>query len=353
MKALVLSGGTGTRLRPLTYSTPKQLLPAANKPILFHIIEKIARAGIHDIGIIVGDTRMEVMAAAGDGQRWGVDITYIHQPIPLGLAHAVKMAAGFLGGDSFLMILGDNLFQMELNGFLSEFEENKANASLLLVPMDDPAGFGVASVKDGRITYLVEKPDRPESNLVVTGIYLFDKSIFRAIDMITPSWRNELEITDAIQKMIQMGRTVTYKQMAGWWKDTGNPAALLEASRFLLDEPGESSGNLCVHDSVLTGKVLVEGPIQIENSIIRGPVILGAHTAITDSCVGPYVSAEEGVCIRNCTVEDSILLKGAVLERFSARIQKSIIGKYTSVRGAETNSKAACLVLGDNSSLVL
>lgn len=340
LKALILSGGTGTRLRPLTYTNPKQLIPVANKPILFYIIEKVARAGISDIGIITGNTYEEIKAAVGNGDRWNVNITYIYQPNPLGLAHAVKTASPFLQDSNFLMILGDNLFHMELDILIDDFYKNHSNASILLHRVENPSQFGVAVVQNGHIVKLVEKPKEFISDLIITGIYIFDKSIFPAIDKIKPSLRGELEITDAIQKLLDTGGKVTYELTKGWWKDTGKLHDVLEANRLIMDDaaaaPKKPGSN-----------------ITIENSILREPVILGDNSTIIGSTIGPYTSIGSNVRVENCQIEDSILLKDTTMKNVGPKISKSLIGKNSVIEGQNDEVPAINLLVGDCCKVIL
>ena len=339
MKALILSGGTGTRLRPLTYSHAKQLVPIANKPILYYIIEKIASVGISDIGIIVGNTENDIRKAVGYGEPWGVNITYIYQQLPLGLAHAVKTASDFLGKSSFLMILGDNLFNMDLNSFIENFEVSRANSSLLLHKVTDPSGFGVAVVKDGQIEKLVEKPKENISDLIITGVYLFDNTIFNAIDEIVPSPRGELEITDAIQKLLKTGGKVTYQIINGWWKDTGKITDVLEANRLVLNTMDEKA---------ITGK-----NVLISSSSISGPSIIGDNCKITNSHLGPYVSIGNNTTINGCNIENSIILEGSTVENISDRISKSLIGRYVTIEGKYESPHSISFFTGDNDVIMI
>lgn len=341
MKALILSGGTGTRLRPLTYTNPKQLIPVANKPILFYIIEKVARAGISDIGIIVGNTSDEIKAAVGNGDQWNVNITYIHQPDPLGLAHAVKTASSFLGDSDFLMILGDNLFHMELDILIDDFYQNHSNASILLHRVENPSQFGVAVVENGQIVRLVEKPKEFISDLIITGIYIFDQSIFPAIDKIKPSQRGELEITDAIQKLLDTGGKVTYELTKGWWKDTGKLCDILEANRLILEEVDTMPEGQSKSDAV------------IKNSTIQCPAIIGNNSTIIGSIIGPHTSIGSNVTIENCQIEDSIVLRDTTVKNVSYKIIKSLIGKNSVIEGRNGEVPAISLFVGDHCEVII
>jgi glucose-1-phosphate thymidylyltransferase len=333
MKALILSGGTGTRLRPLTYSNAKQLLPLANKPILFYIIEKIKSAGIKDIGIIVGNTHEQVKKAVGKGERWDVDITYIYQPQSLGLAHAVKTASGFLEYSDFMMILGDNIFKMDLDILIDNFVSNKANTSVLLHKVNNPSQYGVAVINNGYVIKLVEKPKGFLSDLIITGVYMFDHNIFSAIEKTTPSLRGELEITDAIQKQLEMGGKVTYELVKGWWKDTGMVADILEANRLVLDEIIEYQGAYN-YDSSITGKVIIGKNVSVKDSIIQGPVHIDDDSIIKNSFVGPYTSLGKGTIVNECEIDNCIVLENTHLENVNKRISESLIGKNVSIKGS-------------------
>lgn len=353
MKALILSGGSGTRLRPLTYSTAKQLLPLANKPILFYLIEKIRKAGITDIGIIVGETREEVKKAVGNGVKWGVNIEYIYQPQSLGLGHAVWTAAEYLGRSDFLMVLGDNMLSMDFDILLNNFYASKANTAVLLHQVQNPSQYGVAVVEEGYITKLVEKPPEFISNLILTGVYVFDPSIFEAIEKTVPSARGELEITDAIQKQLELGRKVTYELIEGWWKDTGKIEDLLEANRLVLDEiPIES--RTCSHsDSSISGRVHTGKNVIIVNSIIQGPVHIEEDVLIVDSCVGPYTSIGRGAKIKECEIDNCIILDGAELESVKKRMSKSLIGKNVSIKSIAKRPFISSFFVGDHSEIYL
>ena len=353
MKALILSGGTGTRLRPLTYTNAKQLLPLANKPILFHIIEKIVNTGINEICIIVGDTKEEVKRIVGNGDRWNVAISYIYQPLPLGLAHAVKIASDFLGEEDFLMILGDNVFNMALDPLIENFYTTKANSTILLHRVENPSQFGVAVVEKNCIVKLVEKPKEYISDLIITGVYIFDKSIFAAIDQTQPSMRGELEITDAIQKLLTLGGNVTYEIIQGWWKDTGKLQDMLEANRLLLDELDSNSQTIQKDSAVYMGKLSISQSAIIKNSIIAGPTSIDDDSIITDSYIGPYTSIGKGVVINNCEVDNSIILENAQLDDINKRISNSLIGKNVSIKNHNKRPYSNSFLVGDGSELYL
>lgn len=352
MKALILSGGTGTRLRPLTYTNAKQLLPLANKPILFHIIEKVVKAGINEIGIIVGDTNEAVRMAVGSGDRWNAVITYIYQQQPLGLAHAVKIAEGFIGDDDFLMILGDNVFNMPLAPLISNFQKNNADSSILLHKVENPSQYGVAQIEKGHLIKLVEKPAEFISNLIITGVYIFNKKIFTAINNIKPSFRGELEITDAIQELLSTGGNVTYEIIQGWWKDTGKLKDMLEANRLMLDEIDDNNQS-ADNGSVFTGKLQIGKNAIIKNSIIEGPAAIDDNSTIVDSYIGPYTSISRGAVINNCEVDNCIILENTRLEGITKRISSSLIGKNVSIKSADKRPYTNSFLIGDSSELYL
>lgn len=353
MKALILSGGTGTRLRPLTYTNAKQLLPLANKPILFHIIEKIVKTGINKIGIIVGDTHEEVRRTVGNGDRWNVDICYIQQPFPLGLAHAVKTASEFIGEEDFLMILGDNVFNMSLDTLIENFHTNKANSTLLLHKVDNPSQYGVAVVDEDRIVRLVEKPKEFISDLIITGVYIFDKSIFTAIDNIKPSQRGELEITDAIEELVLTGGNVTYEIIQGWWKDTGKLKDILEANSMILDDIESNNQSVQMDNTVYIGKLRISKSAVIKNSTIVGPTTIDDDSVIIDSYIGPYTSIGKGVVINNCEIDNCIILENTQLDGIQKRISSSLIGKNVSIKAAEKRPYSNSFLVGDSSELYL
>jgi len=331
MKGLILSGGKGTRLRPLTFTQAKQLVPVANKPVLFYGIEALRDAGILEIGIIVGDTKAEIKAAAGDGSAWGVRITYIEQEAPLGLAHAVMIAEDFMAGQPFVMYLGDNILKTGIVSFVREFEETKPNSLILLTEVPDPSLFGVAELKNGKIVRLVEKPKEPKSNLALVGVYLFDRAIFEAVKAIKPSWRNELEITDAIQYQIEHGYTVHPHLVSGWWKDTGKLEDMLEANRLILETIQSHSEGTVDAASRVSGPSVIERGVVVRNSTIRGPVIIGAGSEIADSYIGPFTAIGAKCRILGTEIEHSIVLEGSEIRDIGARIDASLIGREAKI----------------------
>jgi len=308
MKGLILSGGKGTRLRPLTYTSAKQLVPVANKPVLFYGIESLAAAGIKEIGIIVGDTQAEIRAAVGDGSKWDVRVTYIEQDAPRGLAHAVLIAEPFIGQDPFVMYLGDNLLNKGISEFVEEFVREAPAAQILLTKVPDPQMFGVAELVDGRVIRLVEKPKEPKSDLALVGVYMFSSAVFDSVKRIKPSFRNELEITDAIQDLIDRGLEVRPHLVQGWWKDTGKLEDMLEANRLILDTIERRIEGTVDRESRVEGKVVIEAGAVIERSVIRGPVVIGADARIIHAYVGPFTSIGPKCEIRDTEIEHSIVL---------------------------------------------
>ncbi len=350
MKGLILSGGKGTRLYPLTYTNAKQLIPVANKPVLFRVIEAIRDAGITDIGIVVGDTAKAIRAAVGTGNRWNVQITYIHQEQPLGLAHAVKVSRDFLGDERFVMFLGDNVLQGGISGLIKQFAESDWNSQIVLTRVSYPEQYGVADLdEDGRIVRLVEKPKQPPSDLALVGIYMFDHYIHEAVDNITPSWRGELEITDAIQWLVEHDYQVYPYIHRGWWIDTGEAGELLEANGLVLEELTPAVEGYVDRDSEVDGRVTIQKGAEIINSVIRGPTIIGERTRIVNSYVGPFTSIYHDVVIEDSEIERAIVLGHSLIRDIPARIQDSVIGRRVSLTRSPIKPKAYKLMLGDHS----
>jgi glucose-1-phosphate thymidylyltransferase len=351
MKGLVLSGGKGTRLRPLTFTQAKQLVPVANKPVLFYGIEALEEAGITEIGIVVGDTKDEIREAVGDGSRFGVKITYIEQEAPLGLAHAVLVSENFLKTDPFVMYLGDNVLKKGITSLVQEFEEKKPNSLILLTEVPDPQMFGVAELKDGKIVRLVEKPKEPKSNLALVGVYMFDSHIFEAVKAIKPSWRNELEITDAIQYLVDHGYEVHPHTVTGWWKDTGKIEDILEANRLILEGiAGKNEGDVDA-ESRVNGEVIIEKGVVIKKSIIRGPAIIGADTVIFDSYIGPFTSIQKDCRIERTEIEHSIILEGSEICDVGSRIDESLIGRGVKIFKCPPKPSVYRFMVGDKSEI--
>ena len=349
MKGLILSGGKGTRLRPLTYTSAKQLVPVANKPVLFYGIEAMAEAGLREIGIVVGDTHAEIRTAVGDGSRWGVHVTYIPQDAPLGLAHAVKISQPFLQEEPFVMYLGDNLLNRGIVGFVQEFARERPAAQILLTRVPDPQMFGVAQLDNGRVVRLVEKPKEPIGDLALVGVYMFSPQIFESVNRIKPSFRNELEITDAIQDLIDRGLTVKPHIVEGWWKDTGKPEDMLEANRLILDTFERRIDGQVDAQSRIEGKVVIEEGAVVERSVIRGPAIIGRGARLVHAYVGPFTAIMNDVEIIDTEIEHSIVLEGSSLRDLSNRVTDSLIGKGVKIYREPVKPSAYRFMLGDNS----
>jgi glucose-1-phosphate thymidylyltransferase len=349
MKGLILSGGKGTRLYPITYTSAKQLVPIANKPVLFRVIEAIREAGICEIGIVVGDTAAEIKEAVGDGSRWGCAITYIPQEAPLGLAHAVKISQEFLGEERFVMFLGDNVIQGGISKLIGQFETCDHHCQIVLTHVQHPEQYGVAELKDGKILRLVEKPRQPRSNLALVGIYMFDPHVFEAVNSISPSWRGELEITDAIQYLVDRGYDVYPYVHEGWWVDTGKARDMLDANSLVLDELEHSVEGYIDRDSDINGKVTIQKGAEIISSRIRGPAIIGENTRIVNAYIGPFTSIYHHVLIENSEIEHSIVLENSRIVDIPQRIEDSLIGRNVEIQRSPLKPKAYKMTLGDNS----
>jgi glucose-1-phosphate thymidylyltransferase len=355
LKGLILSGGAGTRLRPITHTSAKQLVPVANKPVLFYGIEALVGAGVKEIGIIIApETGEEIREAAGDGSRFGAEITYIVQDEPAGLAHAVLTAEDFIDGSPFVMYLGDNLLRDGLRGLVSAFTEHQPDALILLTPVDDPQSYGVAELDgDGHIVRLIEKPKDPPSNLALVGVYLFSNLIFDAARSLEPSWRGELEITEAIDKLIDDGRTVRSEVVRGWWKDTGQLADMLEANRLVLEELTTAIEGEVDEGSKVEGRLVLGPGAKLERSVVRGPAVIGAGAHVEDAYIGPYTSIGDGVHVRRSEVENSIVLAGSVVEDLGTRMEASLLGKEVKLSRSEGMPKTLRLLVGDKSEIKL
>ena len=350
MKGLVLSGGAGTRLRPITHTSAKQLVPVANKPVLFYGLEAMRAAGITEVGVVVGDTRAEIEAAVGDGSRFGLEVTYLPQEAPLGLAHAVLISEAFLGAEPFVMYLGDNLLKEGIAPFVRAFEASSPDALILLQKVKDPSEYGIAELQDGRVTRLVEKPAEPKSDLALVGVYLFTPAVFESVKAITPSTRGELEITDAIQHMIDRGLRVEPHTVTGWWKDTGKLEDMLEANRLILgtierDVRGE------VIESTLEGPVQIGPGSRLERCTVRGPVVIGDGCRLTDAFIGPYSALSDGVVVEQAEIENSILLENSRICRLGARMADSLIGRDCVIAHSEALPVAYRFMVGDSSQI--
>jgi glucose-1-phosphate thymidylyltransferase len=351
LKGLILSGGKGTRLRPITHTSAKQLVPVANRPVLFYGIQAMADAGIKEVGIIIApETGPEIQEVAGDGSQFGVEITYITQDEPAGLAHAVLTAEPFLQDSPFVMYLGDNLLQGGIQDLVTAFEENAPDALILLTPVDDPENFGVAELEDGVVKHLAEKPAEPKTNLALVGVYMFTAGIHDAARAIEPSPRGELEITDAIQYLVDTGKRVEPHVVRGWWKDTGRLADMLEANRLILDVVEKRiEGDLT--DSVVDGRVVIEEGATLVRATVRGPAVIGAGAHLEDCYVGPYSAIGEGCVVERAEVEHSILLAGSQVVGLDGRMESSLLGRNVKIGRSGRQPRAYRFMVGDNSEI--
>ena len=348
LKGLILSGGAGTRLRPITHTSAKQLVPVANKPVLFYGIEALVDAGIEEIGIIIApETGDEIREAAGDGSAFGARITYIVQDKPAGLAHAVLTAEEFIAGSPFVMYLGDNLLRDGLRGLVATFRADEPDALILLTPVDEPEHYGVAELDGERIVRLVEKPKDPPSNLALVGVYLFQPAIFAAARALEPSWRGELEITEAIQGLIDDGHRVQSEVVRGWWKDTGQLADMLDANRLVLEEIDTEIKGEVDAESRIEGRVVLEEGASLTRSVVRGPAVIGAGACVEDAYIGPYTSIGAGVHVRRSEVEHSIVLNDSVVEDLGTRMEASLLGREVKLTRSSGMPKTLRLLVGD------
>ena len=354
MKGLILAGGSGRRLRPITHKTAKQLVPIANKPILHYVIEDLVGVGITDLGIVVGDTAKEIEKSVGNGSQWNADITYIHQEEPLGLAHAVLISEPFLGEEKFIMYLGDNMFEDSLHAVVEDFEKSSTNARLLLAKVDNPQAFGVAEVDEqGTIKGLVEKPENPKSDLALVGVYLFDSTIHRAVKAIEPSDRGELEITDAIQWMIDKENSIEHKTLEGWWIDTGKKDPLLLCNELILEKIETLLLSQIGETVTLKGEIVTGENVEIIDSNIQGPVVIGSGVRIERSDIGPYVSIGDDCKIEDSSVERSVLMEKSYVSGVT-QLTKSVLGREVEIDGTETEfQESTSVMLGDGTKVNL
>jgi glucose-1-phosphate thymidylyltransferase len=354
LKGLILSGGAGTRLRPITHTSAKQLVPVANKPVLFYGIEALVDAGVTEIGIIIApETGDEIRETAGDGSAFGAKLTYILQDEPAGLAHAVLTAEEFIGGSPFVMYLGDNLLRDGLRGLVDSFRDDGPDALILLTQVDDPQSYGVAELDGERVVRLIEKPKDPPSDLALVGVYLFGPAIFDAARALKPSWRGELEITEAIQGLIDDGHRVQSEIVTGWWKDTGQLADMLEANRLVLEEIETRLDGEIDEASRVEGRVVLSKGATVRGSVVRGPAVIGPGACIEDSFIGPYTSVGDEVIIRRSEVEHSIILAGSVVEDLGTRMEASLLGRNVKLTRSDGMPKTFRLLVGDNSEIKL
>ena len=352
LKGLILSGGAGTRLRPITHTSAKQLVPVANKPVLSYGIEALVEAGIREIGVIIApETGEEIQQAAGDGSEFGASITYIEQEAPLGLAHALLTAEDYLGQSPFVMYLGDNLLRDGITDLVEVFRRSEPDALILLTAVDDPSSYGVAELNGERVIRLVEKPKDPPSDLALVGVYMFTPSIFEAAHSIEPSGRGELEITDAIDSLISADRRVESHIVKGWWKDTGKLEDMLEANRLVLEDIKPRIDGELDSESRVEGRVAIEKGARLERSVVRGPAIIGAGTQLTDAYIGPYTAIDRDVVIIGSEVEHSIVLAGSSIRNLHARMEASLLGKNVSLSRSEGMPKTLRFLVGDNADI--
>ena len=350
MKALITAGGRGTRLRPITHTRNKHLIPIANKPILQYALEYVADAGIRDVGVIVNPDYAEVEQAFGKGEEFGLNISYIPQEAPLGLAHCIRISRDFIGGEPFVFYLGDNMVVGGIKRFAKEFAERKSNCHLTLSRVKDPERFGVPEIRGDRIVSVEEKPKHPKSSYAISGIYFYDSSIFEAVDNIAPSPRGELEISDAHQYLLDHGKRVTFSEITGWWKDTGLPEDLLEANRLVLDHISDTRSDGRVDEtSQIAGRVTIQEGARIVNSRIRGPAIIGRDTVIEDSYVGPYTSIHDRCKVTGSEIEFSIVLSNSTIGDVGIRIESSLIGYDTTVIRGHEKPRTHRFIIGDQS----
>jgi glucose-1-phosphate thymidylyltransferase len=351
LKGLILSGGKGTRLRPITHTSAKQLVPVANRPVLFYGVDAMAEAGIGEVGIIIApETGDEIREAVGDGSRFGLKVTYIVQDEPLGLAHAVLTAEPFLGSNPFVMYLGDNLLQGGIQDLVAAFREHEPDALILLTPVPDPEHYGVAELQDGRVLRLAEKPAEPKTNLALVGVYMFTAQIHDAARAIQPSRRGELEITDAIQHLVDAGKRVEPHIVRGWWKDTGRLEDMLEANRLILDNiVTRVEGELI--DSQVDGRVVIEQGARLERVTVRGPAIIGTGARLVDCYIGPYTAIGSNCAIERAEVEHSILLEGSSVCGLDGRMESSLLGRNVSIGRGDRQPRAYRFMVGDNSEI--
>ncbi len=352
LKGLILSGGKGSRLRPFTYTGAKQLVPIANKPVLFYAIEQLVAAGIDEIGIVVGETGDQVRAAVGDGSAFGARVTYIEQPQPLGIAHGIIVARDFLAGDPFVLFLGDNFLRGGIGPLVERFRADDAASYVLLCPVPNPSDFGIAELdSEGRLVRVSEKPRDPATNLAVIGIYLFDERVHEAVHAIEPSARGELEITDTIQYLVDKGWPVRAQLVEGSWIDTGKMDDILEANRLMLEDIEPRVEGAVDAASSLHGKVVVERGAEIVNSVVRGPAAIGADTRIVNSYVGPFTAIDHDCVIEDSEISGSVVLERTHIRHVGHRIEDSLIGRFVELTGRRRKPQGYRLVLGDHSKI--
>jgi len=350
VKGLILSGGAGTRLRPITHTSAKQLVPVANKPVLFYGLEAMRDAGIRDVGIVVGDTQAEIEAAVGDGSSFGLQVTYLRQKEPLGLAHAVLISEEYLGAEPFVMYLGDNLLKEGITPFVRAFEAHRPDALIMLQRVANPSAYGIAELQAERVVRLVEKPREPRSDLALVGVYIFTPAVFASAKAITYSARGELEITEAIQHMVDSGLRVEPHTVTGWWKDTGKLADMLEANRLVLSTlSGTVRGEL--EEATIEGSVDVGEGSRLVRCVVRGPVVIGTGCRLSDAFVGPYTAISDGVVIEDAEVEHSIILEHSRISGIGARMTDSLVGRDCIIARSQGRPAAFRFMIGDSSQI--
>jgi glucose-1-phosphate thymidylyltransferase len=353
VKAVILTAGQGTRLRPVTLTMPKSLVPVANRPLIAYALDVLKNAGLTEIAIVVNDLDSPIVSQLGDGTTLGVHLSYIAQSEQLGMAHAIGLSRGFVGDEPFCVLAGDNIFQDRMEQLLRSFPKSTAELAIALIEVPDPARFGIAEIHNGRITRVIEKPKEPPSNLAISGAYLFRKSIFDAIDNIEPSWRNELEITDAIQYIISKGHEVHPYQLRGWWIDAGKPDSIINANQLILSDipyiPAPNSNSHVVGQSDVSPRVILGADSQIVDSVVRGPVIIGNNVLIRNSYVGPYTSIGDNVVLENSEIEASIVMKNCTIRNIPGRIDSSLIADNSQVSAASHVPAARRFILAENS----
>lgn len=356
MKAIILAAGQGTRLRPVTLTMPKPLVPVANQPLIAYAVQVLKNAGLTEIGIVVNDLDSPIHSQLGDGAGLGVKLDYIVQKEQLGLAHAINLGHDFVGDEPFCVLLGDNIFQDKMEQLIRAFPASKAEAAIALIEVKDPSRFGIARIVDGKIEEVIEKPKNPPSNLAISGAYLFKSSIFEAITKIKPSWRNELEITDAIQEVIKAGHEVHPYTLQGWWIDAGKPDAIIQANQLVLGElpysPAPTNGQVIGQCDISARVILGEGS-QIIDSVVRGPVIIGKNVIVRNSFIGPYTSLGDNVLVENSEVEASIVMKDCIIRSIPGRIDSSLLADNSEVVSVGHIPSAHRFILAENSYIQL
>ncbi len=353
MKGLILCAGKGTRMRPITYALPKQMIPVANKPVIVYAFEAMKEAGVTDLGIVVSDNRKDIEPFLGDGSQWGMNITYVTQDKTLGIAHAVLCAEDYIAGDDFILFLGDNLLEKGIKPLADEFLKEKPQAAIMLKEVPEPQHFGVAEVTDGKITSIVEKPKEPKSNLAVIGVYIFTPIVFEAAKRIKPSKRGELEITDTIAEIINMGGKVSPHVVDGWWKDTGQKGDMIEANRAALQLLTPTTLGTIDSSSQITGTVVIETGASIIDSKICGPAIIGKNTTIESSYIGPYTSIDDNCTIIDSEIDNSIIMSGSTIANVASRIENSLIGHDVTIEGVDKRPISIDITVGDKCKLIL